>query len=203
MRSKLAGHALQLLGYTLTFLGLGVAVVALFLAGNYPTVPLWVFLAAGVAVGAPLMIAGGRIDGRGRGRVLELSPEEAAREYTEKTLLTALHLGLGFLLTALVIAPVLLQATGWVHPSDVFTKVWIIGWMLALCACRDWITRPLWRSIEGRVIARRMGQIERVPGGNQAPVDRRRFRSEDAARPPGRGGILDSRSGSGRGGLNR
>lgn len=154
MRSKLAGHALQLLGYTLTFLGLGVAAAALFLAGNYPTVPLWVFLATGVAIGAPLMIMGGRIDSRGRGRVLDQSPEEAAREYREKAVLMALHLALTGILTAFVIAPLIVRATGLAYPSDTFVKTWIIGWLLTLCASRDWVTRPLWRAIEGRVVNR-------------------------------------------------
>jgi hypothetical protein len=152
MKSRLAGHALQLLGYTLTFLGLGVVAAALFLAGNHPSVPLWVFLAAGAAIGAPLMIAGGRIDSRGRGRVLNQTPEEAAAHYRQTTVLLALHLGMGFLLTAFVIAPLLLRATGWVHPSDDLTRIWIIGWLLALCATRDWTTRPLWRAIERRVL---------------------------------------------------
>jgi hypothetical protein len=154
MKSRLAGHALQLLGYLLTFLGLGVVAAALFIAGNHPSVPLWVFLAAAVAIGAPLMIAGGRIDSRGRGRVLDQTPEEATAHYRQTTVLMALHLGMGFLLAAFVIAPLLLRATGWVHPSDAFTRMWIVGWLLTLCAGREWITRPVWRAIERRALER-------------------------------------------------
>lgn len=156
MRSRLAGHARQLLGYALVFLGLAVVTAALFVAGNHPTIPLWVFVAGSTAIGAPLMIAGSRINARGRGLVLNQSPEQAAAQYRQTTALLALHLGMGLLLTAFVIAPLLLRATGWVHPGDVFTRVWITAWLFALCATRDWTTRPLWREIEKQVIARGM-----------------------------------------------
>lgn len=148
MRSKLAGHAQQLLGYSIVFLGLAVVTAALFVAGNYPTIPLWVFVAGSTVIEAPLMIAGGRIDARGRGLVLDQSPQQAATQYRQTTVLMALYLGMGVLLTAFVIAPLLLRATGWVHPSDTFVRVWIIGWLMTLCATRDWTTRPLWRVIE-------------------------------------------------------
>jgi hypothetical protein len=105
-------------------------------------------------IGAPLMIAGGRIDSVGRGRVLDQSPEEAARAYREKTILMALHLTLTGILTAFVVAPLLVRATGLAYPSDTFVKVWSIGWLLTLCASRDWVTRPLWRKIERRVANR-------------------------------------------------
>jgi hypothetical protein len=154
MARRLAGHGLQLLGYTLTFAGLGVAGTALLLAGNYPTVSLWVFVAVGVAVGAPLMVAGGRVDARGRGYVLGQSHEQAAAHHRRTTILMALHLGMGLLLTAFVIAPLLLRATDWAHPSDDLIRYWIIGWMLTLCATRYWTTRPLWRAIERRVSER-------------------------------------------------
>lgn len=50
MRLTLAGHGLQLLGYTLTFCGLGVA-AALFVSPSYPAVPFWVFLPSRSAAG--------------------------------------------------------------------------------------------------------------------------------------------------------
>jgi hypothetical protein len=156
MRSRLAGHVRQLIGYALVFLGLAVVTAALFVAGSHPTIPLWVFVAGSTAIGAPLMIAGSRIDARGRGLVLDQSPEQAAAQYRQTTVLMAIHLGVGFLLTAFVIAPLLLRATGWIHPSDVFNRVWITGWLLILCATRNWTTRPLWRAIEKQVIARGM-----------------------------------------------
>ena len=151
MQSKLAGHALQVLGYAFTFLGLGVAAAAFLMAGNYPTIPLWVFVTTAVGIGAPLMIAGGRIDGRGRGRVVGQSPERAAREYREKTMLMALYIVFILALAVLVIAPLFSRTTGSLNLSDAFVKVWLAGSLLILCAGRDWISRPLWRVIEGRV----------------------------------------------------
>jgi hypothetical protein len=151
MRSKLAGHALQLLGYMLTFLGLGVSAAAFLLAGNYPTVPLWVFVTAAVVIGAPMMIAGGRIDGRGRGWVLGQSPERAAREYREKTVLMAFFLGFILAHSALVTAPLFARTAGLLNLSDAFIKVWLVGSLLILCAGRAWISRPLWQVIEARV----------------------------------------------------
>lgn len=153
--SRPAGHALQLAGTGLVFLGLAVVVAALVVAGRYPTVPLGAFVAGALAAGAPLMIAGGRLNGRGRGLVLGRSPDEAAREYRDSTTLLAFYLLFLWTLGAIVAAPVFARATGLIHPTDTFTRVWITSWMLALCAARPWVTRPLWRAIERRVRARR------------------------------------------------
>lgn len=155
MRLKLAGHGLQLAGYALTFLGLGVVVAALAVSGSYPTVPLWMFLLGAVAIAAPMMIAGGRINSRGRGLVLDQSPEQADREYREGNLLLFLYVVFLMLHGLVVAAPVFARATGLVYPSDTFIKVWIYSSMLTLCAGRYWITRPLWSAIARRVQARR------------------------------------------------
>jgi hypothetical protein len=154
MPPKLTGHALQLAGHGLVFLGLGVAAAAMFASGNHPAVPTWAFVAAGVGLGAPLMIAGGRIDSRGRGLVLGQSRELAAREYRQSTVLLALYLGFLWLLGSLCAVPVFFIAAGWVQPDGVFVKLWLAAWVLIFCAGRDWTSRPLWRAIERRARAR-------------------------------------------------
>jgi hypothetical protein len=154
MPPKPAGHALQLLGDALVFLGLGVVTAAVFVAGSYPAVPLWVFVSGAVALGAPLMVAGGRIDSRGRGLVLGMSPERAAGEYRVQAVLMALYLGFLWLLGSLAAAPVFVRATGLAYPSDTFVLTWLVGWVLVFCAGREWVTRPLWRAIERRGLAR-------------------------------------------------
>jgi Na+-driven multidrug efflux pump len=157
MRAKLRGHGLQFLGSSLVFLGLAVVIAALVIAGRHPAVPLWAFVAGGGAVAAPLMVAGGRINGRGRGRVLGQSSEQAAREYRTTTTLMALHLGLTFLLVAFITAPLFARALGLVNVGDAFVKAWVIGWMLTLCASREWVTRPVWRAVERRVLGPQYG----------------------------------------------
>jgi len=151
MPPKLAGHALQLLGYSLTFLGLAVVVVALFAAGSYPGVSLWVFVSGGIVVGAPLMIAGGRIDSRGRELVLGMSPEEAVREYRQGVVLLAVYLAVLLLQGFWVAAPMFLCVFGLAQPGDPFVSVWIVTWVLLFCAGREWITRPLMRAAARRI----------------------------------------------------
>lgn len=154
MAPRFAGHALQLLGYSLSFLGLAAVVLALLAAGRFPGVSLGVFVAGGVVVGAPLMIAGGRIDCRGRALVLGLSPEDAAREYRQGVVLLAVYLaillGQGFW----VAAPVFLCALGLARPGDPFVSVWVVAWMLLFCVGRGWITRPLMAAAARRVRGR-------------------------------------------------
>jgi hypothetical protein len=155
MAPKLAGHGLQLLGYALVFLGLGAVAAMFFAAGSYPTIPLWAFVSGALAVAVPLMIAGGRVNSRGRARVLGVSPEQAEREYRDGNWLLLVYLGLLGLQGGLVAAPLFARATGFVHPSDTFVTVWIVVWMFILCAGRGWITRPLLRGAARRVQARR------------------------------------------------
>jgi hypothetical protein len=155
MPPRLAGHALQLLGHALVFLGLAAAAAALFAAGNHPTVPTWAFAAVGVAVGTPVMIAGGRINNRGRALVLGLTPARAAREYRLQVVLLALYIAFLWLHGAWVAAPLFVRGTGLADPADSFVSVWVVAWMLLFCAGRDWITRPVWGAIERRVLARR------------------------------------------------
>ena len=132
MAPKLAGHGLQLLGYALIFIGLGVVAAVLLVAASYPAVPMWAFALGALAAGAPLMIAGGRINSRGRGQVLGVSPEHAAGEYREQNLLMVLYLGLLLLQGILVAAPLFARATGLVYPSDAFITVWLFASMLTL-----------------------------------------------------------------------
>jgi hypothetical protein len=157
MAPKLAGHALQLLGYALVFLGLAAAAVLLFASGRYPAAPMWAFVSGAVVCGAPMMIAGGRINSVGRGLVLGMSPGRAARQYRVQTVLMALYLGFLWLLGGLAAAPVFVRATGLAYPSDTFFSVWLAAWVLIFCGGRPWVTRPLWRAIERRALAR-MGE---------------------------------------------
>src|SRR5262245_52074412 len=96
MAPKLAGHTRQLAGYALVFLGLAVATGILFASGRYPAVPMWEFVLAAVVLGAPLMIAGGRLNARGRGQVLGVSRECAAEEYRQQNVVLAAYLGFLF-----------------------------------------------------------------------------------------------------------
>ncbi len=93
MPPKLTGHLLQLLGHALVFLGLGFAFLAMVIATNYYSVPFWVFVLAAIAIGAPVMVAGGRINSVGRGLVLGISAEEATKEYRRGTVLLGVYLG--------------------------------------------------------------------------------------------------------------
>jgi hypothetical protein len=154
MSSKLAGHGLQLSGHLLCFGGLAAAAAVIFVAGNHPSIPMWWFAAGAAALGAPLMIAGGRINLRGRRLVLNQSPEEAAGDHFESTTLLALFLAFLWLHGLWIAAPMFLRATGLGHPSDAFVSVWIVGWTLTLCAARDWISNPIWQAIERRARAR-------------------------------------------------
>jgi hypothetical protein len=151
MRLKLAGHGLQLAGFALTFLGLGAALAVIFASSTYPTIPFWAFAVGAVVVAAPLMIAGGRINKRGRGLVLDMSPEEADREYQTGNLLLFVYIVFLMMHGFIVAAPLFVRATGLVYPSDTFVKVWIYASMLTLCAGRYWITRPLWNAIAQRI----------------------------------------------------
>jgi hypothetical protein len=150
----LAGHVRQLFGYALVFLGLGVAAGVFLTAGRYPTVPLWWFVSVAVVLGAPLMIAGGRLNARGRGQVMDIMPESATEEYHRQNVLMAAYLGFILAQGFLVATPVLARGTGLVFPSDTFVSVWVVVSMLALCAGREWVTRPVWRAIERRLLAR-------------------------------------------------
>jgi hypothetical protein len=154
MKRTLAGHAFQVAGYGLCFLGLGVAVAAFLVAGCFPTVPLWVFVASAMALGAPVMIAGGRINSRGRGLVLGQTPAEAAREHRRTTILMLLLLLFLLAHSAFITAPVLLWAIGLVQPHPMLVRVWVGGSMLVLCLGRDWISRPLWDVLERQVTGR-------------------------------------------------
>ena len=154
MRSKLAGHAMELLGFALIFLGLGLATAVLFISGKHPEVPFWQFVVGALVVGVPTMIAGGRINSRGRGRVLGMSPESAAREYHEGNVLLAFYLGFVMLHGLFIAWPMFVCATGLLHPRDPFVRGWIVATMLILCAGRNWISRPLWLKIERRVRTR-------------------------------------------------
>lgn len=181
MTSKLAGHGLQLLGHALVFLGLGVAAGALFVATSYPTVPLWAFVSGGTALGGPIMIVGGRINGRGRGIVIGMAPGDAAREYRVQTIVLALYLGFLWLHGAVVAAPLFVCWTGLVRPHDPFVLAWIVTSMLALCAGRDRISRPVWRAIERRAISR-WGAPKALPSGHRG----RRYACFGAAPSAGR-----------------
>lgn len=155
MRSKLVGHAQQLLGYGLSFLGLGVAGAAFLVAGFFPAVPLWVFVAVGVAVGAPLMVVGGRVNSRGRGRVLGQTPEAAAREHREGTVAMAAFLGFLLALSFVAVLPVFAWAVGLGRPNGAFVAGWYVAWILVFGAARHWVTLPMWRWVERRVLGKR------------------------------------------------
>ena len=151
MAPKLAGHVLQLVGYALVFLGLGVAAAAMFLAASFHGVPFWVFVLAAVAFGAPLMVAGGRANSVGRGLVLGMPPGDAAREYRRGTVLLAVYLAVLLLQGAWVAAPLALCGAGLVDPSDPFVLTWVTAWTFVFCAGRYWITRPVMRAAEQKV----------------------------------------------------
>ena len=148
MRSTLTGHALQLLGHVLVFGGLGVAAVSMFHAATYYAVPFWAFLAISVCVGAPVMIAGGRINSRGRGLVLVQSPAEAASHYRKSTTVLGVYLVFLTAISSLAVLPLLIRSTGLGDPSREFFLGWMIVWVLVFCGGRPWVTRPLWRKIE-------------------------------------------------------
>ncbi|AMV26881.1 hypothetical protein VT84_20945 [Gemmata sp. SH-PL17] len=150
MPPKLTGHLLQLLGHALVFLGLGFALLAMVLATNYYSVPFWVFVLAAIAVGAPMMVTGGRINSIGRGFVLGMSPEEATSEYRRGTALLGVYLGVLLLQGAWVAAPLTLCSAGFTTPSHPLVLTWIIAWMFIFCVGRYWITRPLLRAAERR-----------------------------------------------------
>lgn len=164
MRSQLTGHALQLAGYALTFLGLGSTVAAMHLATNYPTVPFWVFALASVAFGAPLMIAGGRINSRGKGRLMGWSPAETDREYQREMIWMAARIGFALLIASLALIPLVVRASGMAHPSSTFFSVWMTGWVLVFCAGRQWTTRPLWEAIARRLPPSSTNPVRTGPG---------------------------------------
>lgn len=153
MRSKLAGFALQLAGYALVFLGLGVAAAAFLVAGNFPATPLWAFLAGAVVLGAPLMLAGGLLYRRGLVR-LGSPAEQVEAAHREEIVVFALFLGFLWLLGFLAAAPVFLWAIGLGKPNGAFVSAWFFGWVLVFGAARDWTTRPLWLAIEWRARVR-------------------------------------------------
>lgn len=152
MRSKLAGHGLQLAGYALTFLGLGAAAVVIAIAGNQPTIPFWAFVLGAMVIGAPLMIAGGRINSRGRMRVLDQTPEQASREYQQGTRILAVYIGILLLQGFIVALPLFLRAAGFVLVSDPALTWWIAMTMFIFCAGRQWITRPLLKAATRRLV---------------------------------------------------
>jgi hypothetical protein len=151
MKTKLVGHTYQAAGYTLVFLGLGVAAAAMFLATTMPSVSFWVFAAAAVAIGAPLMVAGGRVNAVGRGMVLGRPSEDAARGYRRGTALLGVYLALLLLQGAWVAAPLALVAAGAVDPMDPLVSAWVVTWTFAFCVGRYWITRPLVCAAERRL----------------------------------------------------
>lgn len=153
MRRVLAGHLLQLMGYALVFLGLGLTAGAMVLAGSYPTVPFWVFVVAAVGVAAPVMVAGGRVNAAGRGRVLGVSSADAAREYHLGTRLLGVYLAVLLAQGFWAAAPLALCALGTARPSDPVVVAWVTTWMLVFCAGRDWITRPVVCAAERRLAA--------------------------------------------------
>jgi hypothetical protein len=144
MPPKLTGHLLQLTGFSLVFLGLGAVVAVVFLAGSFPAVPFWAFVLAAFALGAPLMVAGGRVSSAGRGRVLGMTPVEAAQEYHRGTVVLAAYLAVLLLQGAWVAAPLVLFGPG------PFVLAWITVWMLVLCACRRWVTWPVVRAFRSK-----------------------------------------------------
>ncbi len=148
MPPKLTGHLLQLLGHALVFLGLGFALLAMVLATNYYSVPFWMFVLAAIAIGAPVMVAGGRINSVGRGLVLGISAEEATKEYRRGTILLGTYLSILLLQGAWVAAPLTLCSAGFATPSRPLVLTWIIAWMFIFCVGRYWITRPLMRVAE-------------------------------------------------------
>lgn len=147
MRSKLAGYALQLAGYAMVFLGLGVATAALFVAGFFPAAPLWIFIAVGVVLGAPLMLAGGWL--YNRGRVLLGTPvEQVEAEHRAGTATFARLVLLVWLMGLWCAAPLFVRATGLANPNDAIVSLWVAVWMLAFTAGARWTTQPLWYAIE-------------------------------------------------------
>jgi hypothetical protein len=151
MVPKLAGHVLQLVGYALVFLGLAVTAVAMFLATTLPGVPFWVFVLVAVVLGAPMMVTGGRANSLGRGLVLGVPPEEAAREYRRGTVLLAVYLALLLLQGAWVAAPLVLCGARLADPSDPLVLTWVTAWMFIFCVGRYWITRPMIRAAERKL----------------------------------------------------
>ena len=152
MAPKLGGHVLQLVGFALVFLGLSVVAVAMFLATSFHAVPFWVFVLVAVAFGAPLMVAGGRANSVGRGLVLGMPPEEAAREYRRGVALLAVYLALLLLQGVWVAAPLVLCGAGLTRPSDPVVLTWVTASMLAFCVGRYWMTRPLMRAAERKLM---------------------------------------------------
>ncbi|VTR94431.1 unnamed protein product [Gemmata massiliana] len=150
MPPKLTGHLLQLLGHALVFFGLGFALLAMVLATNYYNVPFWVFVLASIAIGAPTMVAGGRINSVGLGLVLGMPPEEATKEYRRGTILLGTYLSILLLQGAWVAAPLTLSTAGLTPPSHPLVLTWIVAWMFIFCVGRYWITRPLMRAAERR-----------------------------------------------------
>jgi hypothetical protein len=169
MPPKLAGHVFQLAGYALVFLGLGVAAGAVLLAGSYPGVPLWAFVLVGAPLGVPLMIAGGRVNSIGRGRVLGMSPGEAAREYRLGTALLGVYLAVLLLQGAWVAAPVFLREAGHANPGDPLVLVWVTAWLFIFCAGRYWITHPLLRAAE-RMLGLKPIHRPKAVAGQPGPV---------------------------------
>lgn len=167
IRSKLPGHALQLADYALTLLGLGATVAAMYLAANYPTVPFWAFVLASVAFGAPLMIAGGRINSRGKGQLMGWPPDETDSEYRRETIWMAAHIGFVLLIASLALLPLIARASGRAHPSGTFFSTWMASWVLVLCAEREWTTRPLCKAIARRLPCHRRTRPVRLPNKSQ------------------------------------
>jgi hypothetical protein len=151
MKPRTAGHLLQLLGYVLVFLGMGIVLSALVASTSYPSTPFWMFVVLGAAIGAPLMIAGSRYDSRGRALLFDIPAEEALRLYHQQNKLMAIYLALLWLQGFWVAAPIFFYAFGWVDLQSDFTKVWLAFWIMLFCGGRQWITHPLMRWVARRI----------------------------------------------------
>ena len=100
------------------------------------------------------MIAGGRIDARGRGIVLDQTPAETTAHYRKTTVLMAAYVTFLLAIGFVAALPLFVRATGLAHPSNDFYTGWLVAWLLVFCAGRQWVTRPLWLKIQQRVLMR-------------------------------------------------
>jgi hypothetical protein len=144
------------LGFALMFAGMGLAVACMFSAGMQPTIPLWEFVGAAVLLGAPLMIAGGRLAHQGSVPV-GTPPEQAEATYQRETFRAAVAIGCMAIGGLLMAAPVFVMATGLVPWDPTFAVWWYGGWCVVGKLGSRRIFRPLFKAIEQRALAWKFG----------------------------------------------
>jgi hypothetical protein len=128
-----------LIGYTLQFTALGLVVLSLFAAGQFPTTPFWVFVLLAVGAGAPLLAVGGRLVHRGRFRK-DIDIDVVIKDYRRETFRMAVFLGYIWGWGLLVAAPVFVMGTGLVEWNVRFLQGWVwTCFIIIALACR-----PLW-----------------------------------------------------------